>query len=484
MAEKKFLLFDFTPEIMQQIIETREIPVHFYNKEGQILIYRKVDATEQEIDRLFRFVQLGIYYDHDDSEKLGIKEDHKDVPEGLSNTRLFDQQTAHDIANETRDLFAGLKRTAITSVQARKSSEKLAQVFQDFEKQPDAMTGLVNIIELMKSGENPYEVELASKRTVVAMAMKTRGLLAQNYREQARQAESVNILMMSALLCDIGYAKMKMPQDAGLDLKDMNYIKNHPIMSYLLLAHESSIDPRVKRNILVHHRPLREGGNKGNNYPDLQFIRQKLNEIMEQYAKDPTKRNIVDDITAQLKYLSQDTAYDEDAAILCLASEFASLTSDVPWRKAFTPRRAVQMIVNNALFTYPDRILHEFLDFVAMSLCDNQKILREGDFIVVASHSQTGRTFFEVGQISHVNRYQSRPGIDRLGTVEPLLESTPKMRLAGFDLATLKPDPRYAHFELAQDDTRRIVYAVDPNYDEKLFNEFMKLAKGKLKQPH
>jgi HD-GYP domain-containing protein (c-di-GMP phosphodiesterase class II) len=481
MAEKKYVPFEFTPEIMQQIVESREIPVHFYNKEGQILIYKKVDATEQEIDRLFRFVQLGVYYDQDDGEKLGIKEPPREIPEGLTDTKLLTQEVARDLTSETKELFTNLKRTAITSVQARRTSERLAKVFQDFESQPDAMTGLVNIIELMKEGDHAYEVELATKRTVVAMAMKSRGMLAQNYREQARQAEAVNIIMMSALLCDIGYAKMKISLEPNLATKDMNYIKNHPIMSYLLIAHEPAIDPRVKRNILVHHRPMREGSEKTNNYPDLQFLRTKLSEILEQYSRMPEKRSVCEDIRTQLKLLQQDITYDEDAAILCLASEFASLTSQVPWRKPFSARRAVQMIINNSYFTYPDRIMREFLDYVAISLCDNQKILREGDFIVMTSRSQTGRTFFEVGQITHSNRYQSRPGVDRIATVDPIIETSPKLRFAGFDLKTLKPDPRFAHFELSQDDTRHIVYAVNPNYDEEFFNELMKLVKNRYR---
>lgn len=481
MSDKKYIPFDFTPEIMQQIVESREIPVHFYNKEGQILIYKKADATEQEIDRLMRFVQLGVYYDQDDSEKLGIKEPKREIPEGLTDTKLLSEEVAHDLATEAKDLFSSLRRTAITSVQARRTNERLSRVFQQFENQPDAMTGLVNIIELMKNSDSAYEVELATKRTVVAMAIKTRGMLAQSYREQARQAEAVNVLMMSALLCDIGYSKMKISLDPILALKDMNYIKNHPIMSYLLLAHEESIDPRVKRNILVHHRAMRDGNGKTNNYPDLQFIIQKLSEILEQYSRLPEKRAVCEDIRHQIKLLQQDIPYDEDAAILCLASEFASLTSKVPWRTPFSPRRAVQMIINNSFFTYPDRIIREFLDYVAISLCDNQKILREGDFIVMASRSQTGRTFFEVGQITHSTRYQSRPGVDRIATIDPVIETTPKIRFARFDLKSLKPDPRFAHFELAQDDTRHIVYAIDPNYDEELFNELMTIVKGRYR---
>jgi len=479
MSEKKFHLFEFTPEIMQQIVASREIPVHFYNKEGQILIYKKEGASEQEIDRLMRFVELGVYYDQDDSERLGIKGKQRDIPEGLSDTKLLAEETAKELAADTKELFSSLQRTAITSVQARRTSQQLTKVFQDFAEQPDAMNGLVNIIELMKDTDNAYEVELATKRTVVAMAMKTRGMMALNFREQARQNEAVNILMMSALLCDIGYMKMKLPDGAGLDLKGMNYIKHHPLMSYLLLAHETGIDTRIKRNILLHHHPMRDSNKNTNSYPDIPFIRQKLNDLLQQYAAMPDKKTVCDDIRNQLKLLDQDLTYDEDAAILCLASAFASLTSPVPWRKAFSPRRAVQLIINDSLFTYPDRTIREFLDYIAISLCDNEKIIREGDFIILVSRSQSGHIFYEAAMVTNSNRYQSRPGVDRIATLEPIIETSPKIQIAKFNIASIKPDRRLAHFELSQDDSRRIAYAIDPNYDEELFNELTKLLKNR-----
>ena len=481
MSDSKYILFDFTPEIMQQIVESKEIPIHFYNKEGQILIYKKEAASEQEIDRLMRFVQLGIYYDEADGAKLGIKEPARDIPEGLTDTKLLSKNTADEITKEATELFSNLKRTAITSVQAKSTNARLSQVLSDFEQQEDAMTGLVNIIEILKDSDSEYEVELATKRTVVAMAMKTRGMLAQNYREQAKQTGEVTALMMSAMLCDVGYAKMKIPLESSFTFKEMSYIKSHPILSYLLLAHEPNIDPRTKRNILVHHRPLKESGHeKNNNYPDLQLIRGKLTEIFEQYSRDRAIQNICNDIRTHLTLLKQDIAYDEDAAILCVASEFASLTSKVPWRKAFSPKRAVQMIVNNSYFTYPSRTIREFLDYVAISLCDNQKIIRDGDFVVIASKSQTGRTFFELAQVTSSNRYQSRPGVDRLATIDPIIVDSPKWRFNGFDIKTMKPDPRFAHFELSQDDSRHIVYLIDPNFDEIVFDQLIRLTKERM----
>lgn len=473
--------FEFSEELIQSFREKKEIPVHFYNRDGQILIYRKENASDTEIERILRFVKQGVYYDMEDAGKLGLEKAVREVPEGLSDTKLLGEQHAQALTADTTELFDSLKRTSITSFQAKRSSEKLAGVFNDFENQPDAMNGLVNIIELMQGQEASLDVEKSVKRTVIAMALKTRGMQAQTSREQAQMQDMVSVLMNSALLCDVGYSRMDMPEGPTLTDKEMSYIRNHPLMSYLMVAHEPSIDPRVKFNILCHHRPLREGS-IGNNYPDQKSLVAKLTALEEKYRDEPGRQTVADDIREQLKMFKKDIPYHEDANILALASEFASLTSKTPWRPAFEASRAVRMIVNNSLFTYTDRIVREFLDYVSISLCDNRMILSEGDFIVAASRGHDNRTFFEVCQITAANRYQSRPGVDRFATIYPELERSPKMRFAGFNMERLKPDPRYAHYELAKDDSRHIVYAVDPEYDTELFEALLKLVEGRRKR--
>ncbi|MCS7205428.1 MAG: hypothetical protein NZ853_07010 [Leptospiraceae bacterium] len=477
--KKEYKLFSFTPEIMQQILETKEIPVHFYNKEGQIIIYKKKDATDVEIERLFRYTQQGkLYYDVDDSETLGLKKETREIPEGFTDTKLLTEKTARDLTLETKQILASLRKTAITSIQVRRTSEKLTQVFKDFESNPDYLNGLINIIELLTDSKNEYEIELATKRVVVAMAMKTRGVSAQGYRDDGTFYQRVNHLMMSALLCDVGYQKMVIPKDSTLSEKDMNYLRTHPLLSYILIAHEQSISHQVKRNILYHHRPMRYDPGT-NNYPSKSFLVQELKKIYERFKFDLNKKPLLDDIRIQLKFLSEDIPYDEDAAILAVSSEFASLTSDVPWRKAFTPIRAIQMIVNNSYFTYPERLLREFLDYTSVSLTDNKKAFREGDFVVMANTTASGKTYFEAGIITTTNRYISRPGIDRLATINPIVKKVPKLHFAGFDFSTAILDRRFAHFELLQDDTRRIVYIVNPDYDPDLYESLFQLIKGR-----
>ena len=98
MAE--FKLFEFTPEVIDGFRENKEIPVHFYNKDGQILIYRKENASDTEIERILRFVDQGIYFDLNDADKLGLGE-KREVPEGLTDTKLLSEQHAEELAADT-----------------------------------------------------------------------------------------------------------------------------------------------------------------------------------------------------------------------------------------------------------------------------------------------------------------------------------------------------------------------------------------------
>lgn len=472
----KFVPFDFNEEVIARFRSDHKIPVHFYNKDGQILIYSKEGASDAEIERLLRFVEQGIYYDVDDAHTLGLAKESREVPDGLSDVKLLTEQTAEELTRNTRELFDQLKQSSVTAVQTRRLSGQLTEVWNNFESQPEAMTGLVNIIDLMGSQESSYQVQLAVKRTVVAMAMKTRGLAAQSYRDRIRIQEMTGILMTSAMLCDIGNTKIKIPDHTPLTAEEMRMIRQHPLMSYMMLAHDPGISEAIKHNVLCHHRPLRDGM-KGNNYPETRFLRGRLTMLAEQYRNEPGRQHLADDISRQLSILDIDPPYEEDLNILALASEFASLTSDVPWRPAYSPRRAVEMIINNSFFTYTSRIVREFLDYVSISLCDNQKILSERDFIIVGARTRDERFFFEACQITNATRYQSKPGINRLATLSPVLRTEPKFHIAGFDLTSIKPDRRLAHYELAKDDSRHIVYYVNPEFDADLHGALMELTR-------
>ena len=470
----QFLPFDFPDEVIDRFRAKREIPVNFYNKDGQVLIYQKDQATSEEIEGLMRFVDQGIFYSTDDTDKLGLGKRGRDVPDGLTDTKLLSEQAAGTMTANTVEFFEKLKSDSLGSFETDKVGKTLDGVFTDFQDQPDAMVGLVNILSLMSGMDAPSDVEMAVKRTTVAMALKTRGMHAMNYREKKKVRELVNIIMTSALLCDVGCNRMTMPTGDGLSEKEMQSIQNHPFLSYLALAPMDDIDTRIKRNVLCHHRPLRDN-RKSNNYPTLKWLIRSLDMLAEVHQDLPGSP-ILGDIKRTRLLLIQELPYDEDANILSIASAFASLTSRTAWRDAFPALRAVKMIVNQSFFGYSYRALREFLDYVAISLCDNQLIIKEQDILVLGTRSAEGKPYFEVVRVLKATRHQSCPLVMRLGVIAPTIEQTPRIAFTNFSPRTFREDKRRARFDLGRDGSRQIVYVVDAFYDAELYEAMSKVG--------
>ncbi len=461
----EYKTFAFTDEFLERLKEIMEIPLHFYNREGQILIYKKENATEEEIKRLARFPAQGIYYNVEDSKKLETVTVIEKIPEGLSGTKLINQEHTDELLQDMGNLFEEMKKTALTSQQMEKTNGQMEEFFLGFANQKDAMTGLVNILEAMQSKKIAFDVELAVKRTIVAMALRTRGMHnAVNLLERRAFKKSITDLMISALLCDVGYTQMNMPEGTALSTEEMSYVQQHPFYSYLMVAHEPSLSSQVKHHILTHHRPYSVDRNN-NNYPRLDTLRNRMVALNAECQKNPEKNHLTKDVASQIELLKVYKSYNEITNVLAVSSEFASLTSNVPWRQALSPVDAIKTIINDSFFTYTGKVMREFLDYIAMSLCDNEKVLNEGDFIIICYESSDERHAFEACRIESVGRFQSRPGIRRICTVNPELTKTPKLKLAGFDADSLKVDRRKAYYELTQDDSRRIVYVVNPQLD-------------------
>ncbi len=206
-------LFNFSDEFIKQIKELRAVPVHFYNREGQILIYKKKNISEREVNGLLKFKGRVIYFNNADIKDLGINiKPANEIPEGLTNTKLINKSITAALTNSTEILFNHIKSTSLKPAKTQQIYERMKIVFSNFSGQDDTMTGIINILDMIKDRNTPYDVELAVKRTVVAMALKTRGMRSVlNYKDRARIKDSVTDLMMSSMLCDIGCYQMHMP---------------------------------------------------------------------------------------------------------------------------------------------------------------------------------------------------------------------------------------------------------------------------------
>ena len=451
---------------MAALKEKGSIPVDFYNKEGQVLIHRKPEASLDEIERLQKFFDRGVYYDIKDQQHLFLKPEKKLVPQGLSDTKLFDQAATEQLRENAREIFAELKNKSISSTQLKNTGSMLNDVFTDFEKQPEVMTGLLNIIEVTGDSSESYNTEISVKRAAVSMALKTRGL---NNRAKLRQSgqlqAKVNNLMMSAIICDVGKTEVEVDHQNSLNRNDFQKIQRYPLHSFRSVLMAESLEAEVKRLVLNHRRPLHDSI-PNNNYPESRWLEKYLANLC---TKAPQKSGLYNELAFQLSNVKQPRAYDEDVNVLAIASDFASLTSNVPWRKAFSPKQAIRQIINQSFYSYNPRITREFLDYVSISLSDNEMIINRNDFVIMAVESSKG-VVFDVGKVVDINRFQSRPVVERIASIDLFYTYDYKLGIQKPDWRHVRGEKRFSTCNLDQDFSRRIVYVIDPGEDTDLYN--------------
>jgi len=469
-----FKQFDFTEEVIHSFRENNVIPIDFYNKDGQILIHNKVNASPEDINRLKKFEVQGIFYRTEDFDKLGFKsaDNRPRMINGreVSYSKVVNADLAVGLARDTTSLLMDLKKAPMQGFHFRAVSKTIDNILTDFTQTKDMENGLLNIIEVMSGAGAPTDSEVITKRTVIAMALKIRGMKALSKADTEIQKTDQMNMMVSCYLCDIGYTQMKMPVHGNLTPEEFNYIKNHPMISYLMIAGVDDVSEKAKANVLNHHRPFR-GDGPNNNYPNAKVLIEKLTALQKKYSEDQTKFLIAQDIPKQIKNIMTFTAYDEDVSIISIAGEYSSLTTNQPWRGAFDTMTAMKMIMNNSFFSYNERIVKEFFEYVGVSLCENKSVLSQGDYVITVSADSEKKIHFEICVILEINRTQIRPLLERIGTIQPVFSNIRKLEIAGFNLATLKTDRRRAKYNLETGDPRRVIYIIDPHLKPELFDE-------------
>jgi hypothetical protein len=204
--------------------------------------------------------------------------------------------------------------------------------------------------------------------------------------------------------------------------------------------------------------------------------------VRDKFLKDLSKKKIIEDIEAQLRIQESNVSsvnFEEDIAILSLASEYASLTSNQSWRPAFKSATALKVIVNDSFFSYSNKNIRHLLDYVGASLTNNENIINIGDFVITASVDSEKRVHFDICQVVELDRFQTRPKIQRICTIKPVFKKGIKYYIEDFDLTEVKMDKRKAITDLASQtsSTQRIIYIIDPLLNEPLYNLANKLSK-------
>jgi HD-GYP domain-containing protein (c-di-GMP phosphodiesterase class II) len=471
MAEDVLKPFNFSPEVIARMRDTQQIPVNFYNANGQVLIPRKEQASGDMINKLLQHIGSGVYYKEGDEEKLGIKKNTGDL-EGLTETKLLTEQRVNEMTEAAESLFNELKFAAFGAVHSQKMHSQVNSFITDFEKQPDLMVGVINILETVKGTSTSDLSQQAVKRAVVAMALKSRSMKAMISKDRGRGSDAVQPVMMGGMLAQIGKTKMNLPETQDLTAEQRTHMKKYPLLSYLMVAHEPTVGFEVKRLILNQKRTLPENS-VTNNYPEFRWMTQTLQNLVQENDKKG-KKDIAADILRQLAAFKEFVVYEEDVNILSLATDFAALTTESSWREAKDPITAIKLILNSCYFQYGPKVIRDFLDHISMSLSHNQKIIRNDDLLVLALSMASGQTYFEVVKVIEVGRFQSRALVQRLGVMHMNPLNHDGFHQVAFEVDSFRPDPRKIRINLGQDYLRRIVYILDPILEPDLHDKISK----------
>ncbi|NCN08986.1 MAG: c-di-GMP phosphodiesterase [Leptospira sp.] len=478
VSKDKLIKFEFTQEIIDGFRKVSQIPVDFFNKEGQVLINKQNHANADDFGKLLKFEFQGIFYLKEDQKKLLTFGTPKETVK-VNKTDLLNKDKTLQFAKQTSALIADLKKSSLSSNHANFIHNSIDNILTDFVSNPEYESGLINILEILGGAGVSLESELMTKRTIVAMGMKVRNKKNLNKGEDPVDKRDHLNLMMASYLLDIGYSRLKVQDNPKLTSEDYATIQQHPIISYLMSLTAPEVSTEIRTMILNHHRPYR-GTGLNNNFPDQRSIFNKLMAIRDKYTKEAGKERITSDIQDQISLIANDVSsvnLDENISILSLASEFSSLTSEQSWRGAMTPDKALKIILNDSFFSYSSKSIRHLVDYVGSSLTNNVSIINPFDFVITASIDSEHSVHFDVCRVIKVTRFQTRPLLERVGTIQPIIKKEKRYRITDFKRDTIKVDKRKARFDLEKTvDSTRIIYLVDPDINAALYESVSKIS--------
>lgn len=126
--------FEFNSDVIKSFISQSEIPVDFYNKNGQILIHKKSDASEEDVTRLQKFESQGIYFLISEKDKVTKPKDNPDMVHGreVSFTKLVNPNLTVALAKEASELLEELKHFPLTNNHIRLVQKGIDDILADF----------------------------------------------------------------------------------------------------------------------------------------------------------------------------------------------------------------------------------------------------------------------------------------------------------------------------------------------------------------
>lgn len=297
-----------------------------YGREGQVLLQKGIVIKPQYISYLER---LGIYYIYVKDSRMG--EGIKDV-----------------VSEEVRQEARSLMNKTIKSIDRASSKEK-GIIFQD--KKILAVVKKV-IDNLLENGD--LVIQLADLRGkddyLFAHSVQCSIISTLVARQMGYSREHLQIIATGAILHDIGMAFIPesiLHKPGDLTKDEYETVKQHPFLGHEVFKKTSLYSSRAGSILLQHHERK-----KGQGYP---------------------------------KGLEGDAIYPL-AQIVAIADMYDSLTSHRPFREAFKPHEAVELLQGLGHELFDLKILREFLSIIAAYPVGTHVVLSNGESGLVLSN--------------------------------------------------------------------------------------------------
>ncbi len=307
---------------------------------GRVLIERKVSLDAFMIDELRNMHIGGVYIREGDyiEEELNYE-----IP--LTVQAKLEKERVPDRAK--LELSESVKKRVATGIKYLYSNPSapgfldatndVADELMRALDESDALTVDISALKISDEYTFKHSVDVASMSMIIA---KNRGM-------SKKEVQQIGI---AGLLHDLG--KSRIPNEilnkpGQLTEEEFEIMKTHPTIGYNLIKHKSGLSKEIKLGVLQHHEKI-----NGNGYP--------------QQLKDHQICNF--------------------ARILAVSDIYDALVTERPYKAAFSPRDAVEMIM--AMTGSLDlNMIHSFLNSVILYPVDTIVRLSTGEHAKVVKNS-------------------------------------------------------------------------------------------------
>lgn len=324
------------------------------DRTGRVLVARKTALDDYIIGALRKMNILGVYIREGEEESVGTNiEVSAETLDKIETLRKRDraklrltESVKERVSTGIQFLFNNPRDAGFVDAANSISGELMKAITEN-----DAIAVDIDALKVSDEYTFKHSVDVASIAMVIA--------------KQSKMTEKEICRMgVAGLLHDLGKSKIPteiLNKPARLTDEEFEVMKSHPVRGYNMLKNKSGLAPEILLGVLQHHEKI-----DGNGYP-LGLSEGKISP----YAK-----------------------------ILAVADIYDALVTERPYKKGFSPRDAVEMIM----------AMTGELDVEVIKMFLSSVILYPVDSVVKLSNGETARV------VENNQNYPTRPKVVGLQT--------------------------------------------------------------------